>query len=203
MPKVDLDAIDADRTRPAIPARSTSRSQGRWWRRIAPAAGLTEFGASHVTLEPGAWSSQRHWHDGEDEMVVMLTGEAVLVEDDGERELRPGDVAAWPKGVTNGHQLDQPDERCPAPSSPSAPARSTTGGYSDIDMIWARRRPLPPSRRTDYAPTSRRRRLLVGSYSSMTQGSSWASSIHSTTSAWCEHRLHVGGGEGRDRDASR
>ena len=29
----------------------------------------------------------------------MLTGRAVLVEDDGAHELRPGDVAAWPKGT--------------------------------------------------------------------------------------------------------
>ena len=49
----------------------------------SPASGIGSFGASHVVLKPGAWSSQRHWHDDEDEMLVMLSGEAVLVEDEG------------------------------------------------------------------------------------------------------------------------
>ena len=43
-----------------------------WAAHLAPATGLTDFGASLVRLEPGAWSSQRHWHEGEDEFVVML-----------------------------------------------------------------------------------------------------------------------------------
>jgi uncharacterized cupin superfamily protein len=32
------------------------------------------MGAQHVVLKPGAWSSQRHWHDDEDELLVMLSG---------------------------------------------------------------------------------------------------------------------------------
>ena len=72
----------------------------------APAGGLIEdFGVSHVVLEPGGISSQRHWHEGEDEFVVMLEGEAVLIEDEGETLLRAGDCAAFPKGVANGHHL--------------------------------------------------------------------------------------------------
>ena len=35
----------------------------------------------------------------------MLSGEAVLVEDDGETILRSGDCAAFPKDVPNGHHL--------------------------------------------------------------------------------------------------
>ncbi len=35
----------------------------------------------------------------------MLSGEAVLVENNGETVLRPGDCAAFPKGVANGHRL--------------------------------------------------------------------------------------------------
>ena len=95
MPKVDLDAITPSNAT-GYPDPFHKQVQGRWWKRIAPAAGLTEMGASHVTLDPGAWSSQRHWHDDEDEMVVMLAGRAVLVEDDGEtrararRRRRPG-----------------------------------------------------------------------------------------------------------------
>ena len=106
MPKVDLDAIEQV-NRTGYPPPFDEEVRGRWYRRLAPASGLTDFGVSHVTLKPGAWSSQRHWHDGEDEFLVMLSGEAVLVEDDGGPCCAPGDCAAWPKGSTNGHHLVQ------------------------------------------------------------------------------------------------
>lgn len=110
MPKVDLDSVTPSNAT-GYPDPFHTEVQGRWWKRIAPLAGLTELGASHVTLEPGAWSSQRHWHEGEDEFLVMLEGEAVLVEDDGETRLVAGDCAAFPKGVANGHHLINRSER--------------------------------------------------------------------------------------------
>lgn len=104
MPKLDLDAIEAT-NRTGYPPPFDEAVAGRWYRRLAPAAGLTEFGVSHVVLKPGAWSSQRHWHVGEDEFLVMVSGEAVLVDDDGEHILRAGDCAAFPKNDRNGHHL--------------------------------------------------------------------------------------------------
>ena len=134
MPKVDLDSI-APSNGTGYPAPFHEPVQGRWWKRIAPVAGLTEIGASHVTLEPGAWSSQRHWHDDEDELVVVLSGRAVLVEDDGETEVRAGDVLAWPKSVRNGHHMiNRSDEPCTFIAISAGP--HGTGGYSDIDMVW-------------------------------------------------------------------
>ena len=56
----------------------------RWFRRLAGPAGLSDFGVSHVVLQPGGVSSQRHWHDEVDEFLVVLSGEALLVEDEGE-----------------------------------------------------------------------------------------------------------------------
>ena len=104
MPKLDLEAIEQT-NRTGYPAPHSEAMAGRCYRRLAPAAGIEDFGASHVVLKPGGISSQRHWHEGEDEMVVMLSGEAVLVEDGGETVLRAGDIAAFPKGVANGHHL--------------------------------------------------------------------------------------------------
>jgi len=95
MPKIDLESIEPV-NRTGYPPPFDEDVRGRWYRRLATAAGLTDFGVSHVTLKPGAWSSQRHWHNGEDEFLVMLSGEAVLVEDDGRTLLRAGDCGAWP-----------------------------------------------------------------------------------------------------------
>ena len=66
--------------------------------------GLTQFGASLEELPPGSGSSFRHWHETEDEMVMVLTGMPTLVEDT-ETLLQPGDVACWPAGVAVGHRL--------------------------------------------------------------------------------------------------
>lgn len=134
MPKIALDSIEQV-SRTGYPAPFDQPVAGRWYRRLAPASGLTDFGVSHVVLKPGAWSSQRHWHNGEDEFLVMLDGEAVLVEDDGETILRAGDCAAWPKGSTNGHHVrNESDSDCSF--IVVGGGICTGGGYSDIDMMF-------------------------------------------------------------------
>lgn len=59
-------------------------------RRLGDAAGLTQFGVNLLQLPPGAASSQRHWHSGEDEFVFVVSGEVTLVTDKGEELLRAG-----------------------------------------------------------------------------------------------------------------
>ena len=134
MPKLDLDSIEqVDRT--GYPPPHNEQVAGRWYRRLAPAAGLSQFGVSHVVLKPGAWSSQRHWHDDEDEFLVMVSGEAVLVEDEGRTLLRPGDCAAFPAGVKNGHHLrNESDSDCSFVVVGSGAGGG--GAYSDIDMMF-------------------------------------------------------------------
>lgn len=104
MPKLDLSAIPQTNTT-GYPAQYADVVQGRWYRRLAPTAGLSDFGASHVVLQPGAWSSQRHWHSHEDELVYVVEGELVMVTDAGEETLRAGDSAGWPAGARDGHHL--------------------------------------------------------------------------------------------------
>ena len=134
MPKLDLERIEQT-NRTGYPSPYDKDVAGRWYRRLAPAGGLTQFGASHVTLKPGAWSSQRHWHDEEDEFLVMLSGQAVLVEDSGHTVLRAGDCAAWPKGNTNGHHLrNESDSDCTFVVIGSG--AGDAGGYSDIDLLF-------------------------------------------------------------------
>ena len=132
MPKLDLDAIPTTNAT-GYPAPFAEAVRGRWYKRLGPAAGLTEFGVSHVRLEPGAWSSQRHWHRGEDEFLVVIAGEAVLVDDAGEHRLAAGDCAAFPKGDGNGHHLqNRTDAPCLFVVVGAGPREG--GDYSDIDM---------------------------------------------------------------------
>lgn len=135
MPKIDLDTVPQLNTT-GYPAPFHEQMAGRWVRRLGTHAGLTVLGASHVVLKPGGWSSQRHWHEGEDEFLVMLAGEAVLIEDEGETVLHPGDCVAWAMGVRNGHHLVNRSEADCTFLCFSAGDRAAGGGYSDIDMIF-------------------------------------------------------------------
>ena len=132
MPKVELDAIEQI-NRTGYPPPYDAPMSKRHYRRLGEAAGLTDFGVSHVVLEPGGISSQRHWHEAEDEIVVMLAGEAVLVEDEGETLLHPGDCCAWPKGVANGHHLVNRSAR-PCVFIAVGRVARTDCNYPDIDM---------------------------------------------------------------------
>jgi len=78
---------------------------GRTKQALGDAGGLSQFGVNLVELQPGAASSQRHWHSHEDEFVMMVSGELVLVTDEGETLMRAGDCAAFPAGRPNGHHL--------------------------------------------------------------------------------------------------
>ena len=133
MPKLDLDTIPQT-NRTGYPEPFDQPVAGRWYRRLAPASGLSEMGVSHVTLRPGAWSSQRHWHAAEDEFVVMLSGEAVLIDDWGEHVMRPGDCASFAKGERNGHHLqNRSDMDCVFIAVSAGDKASDRGEYPDID----------------------------------------------------------------------
>ncbi|MGH6950705.1 MAG: cupin domain-containing protein [Vitreimonas sp.] len=133
MGKIDLDAAPkGEGTRYPPPHDAPCRR--RKWMRLGDAAGLTQFGVNLVTLEPGVWSSQRHWHEKEDEFLYMVEGELILITDAGEETLRPGDCAGFKAGVRNGHCLQNRSDK---------PARflvvggrddADWGEYSDIDM---------------------------------------------------------------------
>lgn len=104
MPKVDLDSIEGT-TGSAMPLGLDRLMAGRTQYALGAAAGLTQFGANLVELAPGAASALRHWHVHQDEFLVVLGGELTLIEDDGPVTLKPGDCAAFPAGVPNGHHL--------------------------------------------------------------------------------------------------
>lgn len=104
MPKIEISRIPI-RKGSGYPAPFQAACADRTRRRLGDAGGLSDFGVNLMTLPPGGWSSQRHWHSHEDEFVYVLEGELTLVEDHGETPLRAGECAAFPKGTGNGHHL--------------------------------------------------------------------------------------------------
>jgi uncharacterized cupin superfamily protein len=89
MPKIDIARLAVD-SRTGYPPPFDRVVGGRERKRLGHAAGLDQFGVNLTTLKPGASSSLRHWHEKEDELIYILEGEVVLVEDGGETVLRGG-----------------------------------------------------------------------------------------------------------------
>lgn len=134
MPRIDPAQANV-RQGSGYPAPHDAPCRERMRVQLGDAGGLSQFGVNQLTLQPGVWSSQRHWHSAEDEFVIVLEGEVVLVTDAGEETLRAGDCAAFPAGASDGHHLI---------NRSATPARLLEVGtrreddvttYSDIDMM--------------------------------------------------------------------
>lgn len=102
--------------------------------RLGAAAGLSQFGVNLLTLRPGTWSSQRHWHSREDEFVYVVAGEVVLVTDEGETVLRAGDSAGFRHGVANGHHLQNRSNSDAVVLEVGSDDPADEAEYPDIDM---------------------------------------------------------------------
>jgi uncharacterized cupin superfamily protein len=111
------------------PCRARQRTK------LGDVAGLTQFGVNLLRLPSGAWSSQRHWHTGEDEFVYVVAGEVVLVSDGGEEVLREGDAAGFAANNADGHCLQNRSAREAVVLEIGSRVAGSIGHYSDIDMV--------------------------------------------------------------------
>jgi len=137
MPKIDIAAVPKV-IRCGYPDPYHHPCMDRIRQRLGDAGGLTQFGVNLLTLLPGVWSSQRHWHVEEDEFVFVVSGEVVLVSDKGEEVLKAGDCAAFAKAVPDGHHLIN---KSAAPAiileiGTRTPGDADTAHYPDADLIW-------------------------------------------------------------------
>jgi uncharacterized cupin superfamily protein len=103
--------------------------------RLGDAAGLTQFGVNLCRLPPGTWSSQRHWHTGEDELIYVVEGEVVLVTDAGEETLRAGDAAGFKANVPDGHAFQNRSDRDVVILEIGTRNPDSSAFYSDLDMM--------------------------------------------------------------------
>ena len=102
--QIDLASVPAENGT-SYPAPFRPLVAGRSRQRVGKAAGLKNFGVNLTTLEPGSQSALRHWHSAQDEFIYVVKGELVLITDEGEQVLQPGDMAGFAAGKANGHHL--------------------------------------------------------------------------------------------------
>jgi uncharacterized cupin superfamily protein len=136
MPKIDIASLPV-KARAGYPAPYRAALAGRLHKALGDAVGLSQFGVNLTTLEPGAASSLRHWHENEDEFVYLLEGELTLIEDEGETVLRPGDAAGFKAGVANGHRLANRSDRNAVYLEIGARATRDRAHYADVDLVAA------------------------------------------------------------------
>jgi uncharacterized cupin superfamily protein len=117
------------------PAPFGDKLAGREKRALGDELQLTQFGVNLVTLAPGAWSSQRHWHAHEDEFIYVLQGEVTLVTDAGQKTLAAGMAAGFPAGKADGHHLINQSDKPALYLEVGTRATSEEAHYSDIDMM--------------------------------------------------------------------
>jgi uncharacterized cupin superfamily protein len=135
MSKIDI-AAAPKRTGSDYPKPYDAPCATRQRTRLGDAGGLTDFGVNLMRLPPGVWSSQRHWHDREDEFVYVVAGEVTLVTDEGETILKAGDCAAFAKNVANGHHLINKSGADALVLEVGTRTNDDVCIYSDIDMKY-------------------------------------------------------------------
>ncbi len=117
------------------PAPHDGPCRNRIRRTLGDAFGLSQFGVNLLDLPPGTWSSQRHWHEHQDEFVYVLEGEIALVTDEGETVLRPGMTAGFRAGTGNGHHLVNRSDKIARVLEVGTRTVEEVAYYSDIDMM--------------------------------------------------------------------
>jgi uncharacterized cupin superfamily protein len=137
LPKIDIAALPTD-TRTGYPSPYDRVVAGRERKRLGNAVGLDQFGVNLTTLRPGAASALRHWHEQEDELVFVLEGEVVLVGDDGETVLKPGDAAGFKANDGVGHHLVNKSNRDAVYLEIGTRSKFERVHYPDADLMVVR-----------------------------------------------------------------
>jgi uncharacterized cupin superfamily protein len=116
------------------PAPHDAPCRERMRRALGDAFGLSQFGVNVLDLPPGTWSSQRHWHERQEELVYVLEGEVVLVTDEGETTLTQGMTAGFRAGTGNGHHLVNRSDRVARVIEVGTRTVDEVAHYPDIAM---------------------------------------------------------------------
>ena len=145
---LDPKTVD-ERSASAYPPHLSKEMVGRFRRGLGSRLGIKNFGVNLLRLAPGAWSSQRHWHRTQDEMIYVVEGEVVLVTDGGEQVLTAGMVAGFPKGRADGHHLQNRSGRDALVLEIGDRSPGDEATYPDVDLAATMQPPASAFTRKD------------------------------------------------------
>ncbi len=72
--------------------------------------GAAELGASLFELDPGGAATPYHMHLGNEEMLIVLSGQPELRTPEGSRRLSAGEIVAFPRGAQGAHRVTNPGD---------------------------------------------------------------------------------------------
>lgn len=76
----------------------------RWrWLGVGKRLGAEKIGGSLYELEPGQKTFPYHWHNAQEEWLIVLRGEPTLRDPSGERRLAAGDCVVFKCGPDGAH----------------------------------------------------------------------------------------------------
>ena len=114
-------------------------------RRLGPAAGTRELGASVYELAPGASGMRLHAHYGNEELFVVLEGTPTLRTHEGTEQLRRGDVVACVRGREGMHTIENHSEQPALVLAVSTANSPDVVIYPEQDVVGvATRHPFDP-----------------------------------------------------------
>lgn len=97
----DFNVFDA--TLPRAPEAGRPEGFGRREQQIGPLIGASRLGATLYELAPGERIGPYHYHYNDEEWLLVLEGRPTLRTPSGERQLRAGDLVAFPEGPDGTH----------------------------------------------------------------------------------------------------
>ena len=138
MLKIDLSALPVfDQL--VYPAGLRAETAGYQQQRVGDAGGLDQFGVNRVVLPPRSRTALRHWHEQQDEFVIVIAGEVVLREEEGETILRGGDCAGFKAGAANGHAFETRSGEPVILFEIGTWTDDETAHYPDVDLCYKKR----------------------------------------------------------------
>jgi uncharacterized cupin superfamily protein len=103
---------------------------------VREALGGEQFGSSLYELGPGERMWPYHYHLGNEEWLVVVSGRPTLRTPDGERVLEPGEVVGFVEGEAGAHTLSNATDE-PARVCIFSTLRYGNAVYPDSDKIGA------------------------------------------------------------------
>jgi uncharacterized cupin superfamily protein len=114
--------------------------EGFRWRnaRLGPRIGASRIGCSIYELEAGQKSFPYHFHWGNDEWLLVVRGAPTVRTPGGERQLREGDLLAFPAGPDGAHAVENRTDEPARVAIFSTLVLPSVVMYPDSDKIRAR-----------------------------------------------------------------
>ncbi len=128
MSEVNLFDVEVQKDDDDAPGYHTS------YARVGPLIGGAPLGLSVYELPPGQSICPYHYEIGFEEWLLVLTGRPTLRTPEGERELRPWDVAFFPDGEDGRAQGDERHRRDGARRDPLEQGRPRRGDLPRLEQ---------------------------------------------------------------------